>query len=309
MSLDTRITLHKLEVFCLVVELGGIGKAAKHLYLAQPVVSTHIRDLQKRLGVVLMERNGRHLEVNEAGTAVYEWARTTLTRGHELTRELENLVSGQGGRAVIAATTSLGSYLLPSLLTTFQETRPGCLISLDVADPEQVLERVQSGVADFGLLPSAEAPDPVHFEATELGHEPIILVAAPGHAPATDHITTDELAQLPHLSSQRGNARRDIVDAALRQIGVEVGPVMLELGNPEASKLAVGQGSGVTFLFRHSVLAELESGQLRQITFDGSDRLTTRIFLVTRREKRMSALQRELADHLRSTVQVELAAA
>ena len=60
-KLDQRISLQKLEIFCLVVDLGGVGRAAEHLFVAQPVVSAHLRTLQERLGAELLYRDGRRL--------------------------------------------------------------------------------------------------------------------------------------------------------------------------------------------------------------------------------------------------------
>ena len=78
--MDTRVTLTKLEVFSLVVELGGVSRAAEHLYVSQPVVSAHVRSLEERVGARLFYREGHHLVLTEAGRAVHGWATSAPAR-------------------------------------------------------------------------------------------------------------------------------------------------------------------------------------------------------------------------------------
>jgi len=307
MPLDTRISLYKLEVFCHVVELGGVGRAADHLYIAQPVVSAHLRSLQERLGATLLVRRGRQMELTEAGEAVYRWATETLTRGRELSRELEGIADGTAGVAVVAASMSLGSYVLPAILADFRTARPGSTVSLEVTDPERVLESVYSGAADFGVLVSDGPPDAAHFTVSELGHEGLVLFGPPEGPPTASQVSPEEFARLPFVTTPRSHVRRALVDAVLAEAGVRPGPVTIELGHPEAIKRAVTRGLGVAILFRQSVLDELRSGALREITIEGT-KLRTPVFMVLRRGKRLSALQRELQTTIDAGVQAQLSA-
>ena len=70
MALDSRVTLHKLEVFSLVVELGGVSRAAEQLFVSQPVVTAHIRSLEQRVGARLFYREGRNLRLTESRCAI-----------------------------------------------------------------------------------------------------------------------------------------------------------------------------------------------------------------------------------------------
>jgi DNA-binding transcriptional LysR family regulator len=109
MALDSRVTLHKLEVFSLVVELGGVSRAAEQLFVSQPVVSAHIRSLEQRVGARLFYREGRHLRLTEAGRAVHGWANDVLTHTRELSRHLDGLSDGTQGSVVVGASMSVGS--------------------------------------------------------------------------------------------------------------------------------------------------------------------------------------------------------
>src|SRR4051812_6364004 len=101
MPLDTRISLHKLEVFITVVELGSVSRAAERLYVAQPVVSAHIKSLEERVGAKLLQRRDNRMVLTEAGEVAYSWARDLLTRSREMQREVEGLIDGSRGTVTV----------------------------------------------------------------------------------------------------------------------------------------------------------------------------------------------------------------
>jgi phosphohistidine swiveling domain-containing protein len=77
-EMNMRISLRRLEVFCLVVEEGGVTRAAEHLFVAQPAVSSQIRALEEWVGTKLFARTGGRLVLTAAGQRVYAWAKETL---------------------------------------------------------------------------------------------------------------------------------------------------------------------------------------------------------------------------------------
>lgn len=101
--LDNRISLQKLEIFCLVVELGGVGRAAEHLMVAQPVISSHLKSLRQRLPLEIFERDGRNLRLTEAGESAYAWAKDVLGRTEKMTREIDGIAHGEVGRASVSS--------------------------------------------------------------------------------------------------------------------------------------------------------------------------------------------------------------
>jgi DNA-binding transcriptional LysR family regulator len=307
-AFDLRFTLHKLSVFCKVVEAGGVGRAAEQLYVAQPVVTAHVQSLEQRLGAKLFERDGRQTRLTPAGEAVYQWARETLTRARDLERELSGLSDGTAGSAVIAASMSLGSYLLPPILSEFHRDRPHASVSLTVLDPEHALEATATGAADFAVIVTDELPPPGRFDAALLGREELVVVLAPDYPLAGARVSVERARTLPFVSSPRDHLRRAIVDAELRRAGLDEIDVVIELGHPEAMKRAVRDGLGAAVLFRSAVREELETGLLRKITIAGTQ-LSVPIQLVRRKGKRMSLLQAQLVEFVRERVEGELSRA
>lgn len=298
---DNRISLQKLEVFCLVVELGGVSRAAEHLFVAQPVVTAHLQSLQKRLGVKLLYRDGRRMKLTDGGERVYQWARETLSRTRELMRDLDGLAEGQRGSVAVAASMTVGSYLLPPVLARFREGRPLAAITLAVSDPEGAIKAVESGESDFAVVMADVPPSSRVLQATTIGHEDILLVAAPDYQPSIDSLPVSALAETPLVSSPSGHIRRGIVDMRLAERGARPRNVVIELGHPEAMKRATEDGLGMCLLFRSSVERELASGRLREIALEDAE-LSVPLIAVQRAEKLLSPIQRELLDVVSTAV-------
>jgi len=304
-GVDSRISLHKLEVFCLVVDLDGVGRAADHLFVAQPVVTAHLRSLQERLGARLLYRDGRRMRLTESGERVYEWASETLARTRELAREIDALADGAGGAIVIAASMSLGSYVLPEVLADFRHARPQAEITLHISDPEHATAAVEAGECDLAVIVADAPPDSPQLVGEPLGRESVVLVVSPEAEPRAASIPVGQLATLPLIASPRSHIRRAIVDRQLLKAGVEPRNVTIELGHPEAMKRAARRGLGATLLFRSSVTEELAAGTLRMVDIEDVS-LSVPVFVVRRERKRLTPIQQALVDALRDRVEGEL---
>jgi LysR family transcriptional regulator, low CO2-responsive transcriptional regulator len=298
---DNRISLQKLEVFCLVVELGGIGRAADHLGVSQPVVTAHMRTLQERVGTKLIYRDGQRLHLTETGEAVHEWAKDVLTRGREVARQVQGLADGATGTAVVIASMSVGSYMLPEAVSAFARERPRASITLLVSDSEDAKAALEHGGADFAVLTGDPEMSSATLVAEPVCDHELILVASPGDTDVGDAVAIEDLSRLRYICSPGTRPRRRLVDAALETIGVRERRIAIQLGHPEALKRATASGIGVCFVLRSSVGSELEHGTLREVAIEGA-RLTVPIVIVQRADKRFSPLH----DVLRATIRETL---
>lgn len=292
MAIDQRMSLQKLEVFCAVVDLGGVHRAADHLFVSQPVVSAHLKSLQQRIGAKLFMREGRRMVLTESGDAVYAWAQEVLSRRASLARELEDIAAGTAGRAVISSSMSLGNYFLPPILLEFQREFPDAHVTLLVSDPETALQRAETGKADFGVVMTDVAIDPEVFDVTSAGEDELVLIVG-ANDPLPDEIDPAELTTLPCVGPPKGLAVRRLQDSALAAAGVHSRPMVMELGTAEAIKQAVIGGIGCALLSRQAIVDELERGLLREIRVRGVE-LTQPILVVRRRNRRLTSLQQRL---------------
>jgi DNA-binding transcriptional LysR family regulator len=292
---DNRITFQKLEIFCLVVELGGVSRAADRLMVAQPVVSTHLRSLQARLGTRLLYRDGNQMKLTPAGERVHDWARETLSRTRALMRELDGLSDGDRGSVVLAASMTLGSYVLPSVLSAFRARRPGASISLSVMGSEDAIAAVETGAADFAIVVANTLPSSPALRAEPLSQDSVVLVAAPDFDPDITSLPVQTLETAPLVSAPSSHIQRALLDDLMARHGVQPRNVVIELGHPEAMKQATRDGLGLWLAFSSAVRHELAEGLLRRIEIVDAE-FVVPIVAVTRADKRLSPLQQELLD-------------
>lgn len=308
----SQISIHKLEVFCLVAELGSFSLAAERLGIAQPVVSAHIKALSAKLGVPLLNRSGRRTQLTEEGQRVHRWAREMVGRTLELEREIADSRRGAVGKAIVGASMTVGSYMLPAIISAFRRKTPKGQISVRVTAPLTVTDEVMAGDCDFAFTILGPRHETAGLVVERIMEEQLVLAGSNTTAPPNGTLMPGELNTIPFVTAQSGTPRRDLEDVALGQFGIRRSKVELEFGHAEAIKQAVRAGAGLAFLFRSSIQDELQAGALREIATPGME-LRVPVYQVYRRGKKLSqfhwAVMRHLAQELRDQLPLRSAAA
>jgi DNA-binding transcriptional LysR family regulator len=294
---DSHLTLQKLEVFCVVADLQSVTRAAEYLCITQPVVTAHIRGLEDKLGTKLVRREGRGIVLTAEGLRVLKWAREVVTRTRELERELGGSTPSGPGRAIVSASMSVGSYLLPGLICDFQLSHPEGFVQLWISNPMVALEAVRAGACDFAVLIVAPEQNLEGLVGQPLWNEPLLLISAVNSQWVRDEAQREQISQLPFISTTNSFVMQQLEEGQLRANGIASRRVVMALGHPEAQKEAVRRDAGVCFLLNSSVQAELARGELRQVKTPGVE-LSIPIYVVHRKDKEFSQFQLELKQHL-----------
>lgn len=295
----SQATLHKLEIFCLVCQLQSVTRVAERIGLAQPVVTAHLRFLEEKLGVKLFGRRGRRIALTPDGERVLTWATEVMTRTRELERELAAPTDGDAGSAVVAASMTVASYVLPRLFARFRVENPQGAVTVQISNPQLVTAALRDGSADFGVCILDPRHDVDGLNVARLWEEQLVLVAAPDSDLIGGAARPAEISRLPFVCSPRNQVRRELEEDALRAYGIVRERVVLEFGHPEAMKQAVRAHAGVAFLIETSVRDELARGLLRRVATPELD-LPVPVFLVHRRGKGFSGFQERLLAFVRS---------
>jgi DNA-binding transcriptional LysR family regulator len=240
-------TLRQLRTFATAMEIGSLTQAARALHLTQPAVSQQLRELERALGVRLLERANGRVVPTAAGSAILGPVRRAQAAVAEIAAVALACRSGEAGRVRLGTGATACIYLLPRILAAARRRMPGLEIIVETGNTPDILRRVEQGTLDAGLVTLPSALNRALVRVKLRRDELVALMPA---ATALDGaITPAQLAAQPLILYERGGDTRGIVDAWFRSGGVTPRPIM-ELGSVEAIKVLVGSGLGASVLPR-----------------------------------------------------------
>jgi len=284
------LNLRQLEVFLATVRGGSTRAAADRIARSQSAASTSLADLEATLGVQLFDRIGRRLLLNENGRALLPKAKTLL----EQAAEVQALFTDEHATLLrVAASFTIGEYLLPSLLSQWMQLHPKSQVHLRIGNTSEVIAAVAGFEVDFGFVEGSQTHSDLIVRPW-LDDEMVIL-AAPGHPLANCCATNRQLADATWVLREHGSGTRQIADEwLLKNLGqVRVG---FELGSTEAIKRVVAASDGLGCLSRYAVAQSVQDGHLIELQ-TRLLRATRKFAIVLHREKRLGRASTEFLVH------------
>ncbi|OXL82159.1 LysR family transcriptional regulator [Paenibacillus sp. SSG-1] len=167
--------IRQLRYFTIIVEEKQISAAARRLHMSQPPLSQQLKALEDELGSALVERSGKHLELTEAGKALYSYALKLLQLMDEAKTEVQEIGSGFKGVLRIGINT-LSSVDLPDTLMRFKENYPQVTYKIQQNESAQLCSMVKSRVLELAIIRLPLALD--EFSVLHLNTEPFYLMAS-----------------------------------------------------------------------------------------------------------------------------------
>jgi len=267
LELDRSITLHQLRVFRAVADHLSFSVAAQHLNLSQPSVSYQVKELESALGLSLLDRLGKRVQLTEAGGMLYGYVRRMLNLLDEAAVGLEDIRGIRRGTLKVGASTTVGIYLIPAALGAFKREHPDLAISLEIGSRGAVQEKVLRNELDLAVVgPPLKDSDLVSLPFMK---DELVVVAPAGHALAGRRsLSLRDLKDEPFLMREQGSGTRWAVEKAAKRAGVTL-TVGMELGSNGAIKHAVEGGLGVAVLSRYAIGLESASGDLVVLDVSG----------------------------------------
>ena len=267
LDVDRAMTLRQLRTFKAVADLSSFSLAAQKLRLSQPSISYQVKELEETLGLPLLDRLGKRVQLTEAGTILYTYARRTLDILDEAALALEEMRGIKRGHLRVGASTTVGIYILPAALGAFKKLHPGLVISLEIGTRARVQEQVLRNELDLAVVgPALKDPD---LAILPFMSDELIVVAPASHRFAGKHgLGLKDLADEPFVMREPASGSRWSLEKAARKAGAKL-RVAMELGSNGAIKHAVESGLGLAVLSRYACALELSSGRLVELDVHG----------------------------------------
>lgn len=244
------LDIHQLHIFLTAAETLSFTRTAQRLHLTQPSVSQHIQALERHFGCQLFVRNGRNLELTEAGLKLASLAQEAVLLSARIESEMASLQKGVVGHLLIGCCTTPGKYILPKLLTSFHDRYPRVQVTCNVLHQREALKLLLEGRLHFTLTSLIEEITP-ELESVRLICDRLVLIA-PLHHPWAEsgEISPDQLVKGRFILREEGSGSYDAIRKALNEVDISIYdlPTILTLGNSEAVALTVREGLGVGFV-------------------------------------------------------------
>lgn len=138
--------IRQLKYFLAIAEEGQITLAAKKLQMAQPPLSQQLKLLEEELGVKLVERGPRRIQLTEAGIILQNRAKQILELSDSTTREIKDLVKGLKGTLSIGTVSSSGATLLKDRLSEFHRNYTGVKFEIHEGNTFMIIDLLSKGI-------------------------------------------------------------------------------------------------------------------------------------------------------------------
>jgi DNA-binding transcriptional LysR family regulator len=286
--------LQQLRSFVAVAYHAHFTRAAEELHIGQPAVSQHVRRLEAELGVELLARTSRSVEITQAGQIMLARIERALGELDAGVGELEELRGLRRGHLAIGAMQSLLPFDLSGALATFRAAYPGVDIRLVEGSARDLLESLATDRIDVAFAPlDANVPD--NLESHQLFAERLVAIVSPS-SPLAERSGVDvaDLRDEPFVFVQGGTGLRTAVERAAQQAGYRP-RVSLETHEVLRAIALVGAGLGISVV--SPTVAHQAGDRVAVLTLRPA--LERRVGLLWRADRRLSPAAVAFRDQIR----------
>lgn len=284
----------RMEIFVAVVEAGQFTRAAEALHLSKSAVSHGLADLEKYLGLQLLSRNNRFLQLTEAGQSYYEHCKRILADIQVVEDQVRSEDKHVTGHIRVTAPDTFGTYVLTPIIAHFMEDNPGVTIDLNLT--ERHVDLIEEG---FDLAFRIQKTENSQMIYRKIFEARMMTCASPNYleksAPLTDHKDLKNHNCLRYIRSPTWHLTKNGRNFKI----MPEGNLATNSGENLRQFMVAGQGVGHLpyFLVRHAIM----KGRLVEVLKDYQGR-TLNGYIVRPAHKHCPARVQRLIDYLAERV-------
>lgn len=285
-----------LRAFYITVKSNSISKAAKILHVTQPGLSMQIQSLEKELGVSLLNRSNKGVNLTEAGQIVFDYADTILSLQGNIERDIENLKTHKK-KLLIGSCKSIGEYALPCSIYIFKHENPDIDINLEISNTSNVVENILNKTVNIGIIQGETNHKDIICEKI-VSNEMLLVTSLPL---VKDNINVEELKKLPLIFREEGSGAKEEVLNNLKEKGLLLDDlnIIYELNSMEAIKTSVLSGKGISFIPELTIRRELRDEKLKSIEIDDF-KVISDYHIIYRKNATLNPYEKEFINFLKS---------
>ena len=291
--------LRQLKTFQTVARLSSFNRAAKVLNYAQSTVSAQIKLLEEEFGAPLFNRLGKKINLTEAGQMLMRYSQKMLDIEKETLANVSSWEEPHGSIS-IRIPQSIGTYLLPSVLSKFQASFPKVGFDISTCAYNELIQELKTGITDIAFLLADSIPFS-ELKSEVLRIENLVLVANPEH-----HLARQTTVQIRDLSGQtillpkHDCSYKMIFEQILTEEKVTPA-TFIELNSLESIKKCVFKGVGVAMIPLMSIRKDIAQEKIAVLPW-AEENLETAVLMIWHRDKWISPVLRAFMDTAREVM-------
>jgi DNA-binding transcriptional LysR family regulator len=257
-------------VFLSVADNLSLSKAADELFISQPAVTRHIKELEGRLGISLFDRKGSKIFLTDAGRLVYSELVDIREQYRKLEYEIGRLKGQYVGKLQIGASSTIMQYVLPGVLAAFNVQYPDVELFVLNGNSSQMEQNLQNGDIDIALVENESSSSGLRY--IEFMSDEIVPVTSIKSVYAKKRrLTIEDLFSIPIIVRERGSGTLEVIRKSLERNGFDFDMlnVFIHLGSTEAIKNYLNDFQGLALISEKAVQKSYQAQNLVQLSLSG----------------------------------------
>ena len=272
------------------------------MFLSQPTVSIHIKDLEDHFSCRLIDRLSKEALPTKAGHLLYRYAKRMISLLDETESAMAEFNGMIRGSLEIGGSNIPGVFILPSIIGLFTTDFPEVNISLSIADTRRTIDAIISGELELGVVGAVSNHKAI--SQTQLVDDELCLVVPTGHRwSKKKKVTAKQLSTEPFLMREDGSGTLKTIKDSFSNAGLNINDlkVIARIGSTEAIRQGIKNGMGISILSAIAVSDDVAAGKLKILSISGLN-LKRAFYLTHHRHRSPSPLGRAFIDFISANV-------
>jgi len=258
------------EVFLLVAENLSFSRAAEDLFISQPAVTKHIKELESRLNIALFERKSNKIYLTKAGKLIYTHLKKIKQEYQEMEFELGRLNDTFKGILRIGASSTISQYIIPKVIAAFHKRYPKIDLHLLNGNSFEMEQKLFENEIDLALVENASSQSSIKY--IDFLEDEIVIVTGSNSVYAKKKIiSADDLQVLPIVLREKGSGTLEVIQKALLKYNIPIDKlnILIHLGSTEAIKNFLCDFDGIALVSVNSIEKELRLKEITKLELKG----------------------------------------
>ena len=260
----------RLKVFrCVAVNL-SFTKASQELYISQPAISKHIKELEREYNCRLFDRLAGQIQLTAAGLLLLDHANKILKDYQKMDFDMNALQQKITGELRIGASTTISQYVMPEIIAAFRRQYPDIHISMLSGNSREIESALEQSRIDIGMVEGIIRQPQLRYTPF-MDDELVPIVSTKGRLADRDTLSIEELKVIPIVFREFGSGTLDVIQRALEKQHISLTDLNIEmnLGTTEGIKHYVEHSDCMGIVSIRSVNKEIYNDVFKIIDIDG----------------------------------------